>query len=316
MILADTLLPQISALSPIIISLNFLFGPLLFLYMCAYVLSNWNYRRIIWLHSLPFLFSITILIPGNSSIISERTIWFVLHCHGVVYAFLTVRLLLGYRKRIMQNLSQYNRDRYTWLLIVVFTYLSTWALALLRLFMELVFEVRSSELLFLTPLLGTLTIYVYGYYSLIHGEILTPDPGSEKMEKQKGKETEERLQELKMTMQLYMEEKKPWKDPGLSLNLLSEQIEIPMYLISKILKSDDKNFFTYVNSYRIRYIQEEMARFNPKDKTILDLAYEAGFGSKSTFNSVFKSQTGLTPSQYKKKVRISANSNHLKKLDD
>jgi AraC-like DNA-binding protein len=62
-----------------------------------------------------------------------------------------------------------------------------------------------------------------------------------------------------------------------------------------------KNFFTFINEYRVKDV---ISRFgNPEnDKfTILAIAYDSGFNSKTTFNSIFKSQTGMTPSQYREK---------------
>jgi len=63
-----------------------------------------------------------------------------------------------------------------------------------------------------------------------------------------------------------------------------------------------RNFFTFINEYRVR---EVISRINdPKFQhyTILAIAFDSGFNSKSTFNSIFKSYTGKTPSQYRSDI--------------
>jgi AraC-like DNA-binding protein len=61
------------------------------------------------------------------------------------------------------------------------------------------------------------------------------------------------------------------------------------------------NFYDYINSFRVQKAKELLKSPKYKDQTILSLAFEAGFNSKTTFNTVFKKATGLTPSQFAKK---------------
>ncbi len=76
----------------------------------------------------------------------------------------------------------------------------------------------------------------------------------------------------------------------------------PKLLSQAINEGLGKNFFEFINRYRI----EEAKRLltDPADKkiTVLEVLYQVGFNSKSSFNTVFKKQTGLTPSEFKKKV--------------
>ena len=62
-----------------------------------------------------------------------------------------------------------------------------------------------------------------------------------------------------------------------------------------------KSFFTFINEYRVK---EVIARFSDRRNdnfTILAIAFDSGFNSKTTFNAIFKTQTGLTPSRYREK---------------
>jgi len=61
-----------------------------------------------------------------------------------------------------------------------------------------------------------------------------------------------------------------------------------------------KNFYTFVNEYRVEAFIERVNQPESKHLSLLGLAFECGFRSKSSFNEFFKSHTGLTPSRYRR----------------
>lgn len=100
-----------------------------------------------------------------------------------------------------------------------------------------------------------------------------------------------------------MEEEKVFLDPDLSLQKLSQQLHVHYNHLSQIInKHLGKSFNDYINSYRIEEARKMLADPAESQKTILEIAYDMGFYSKSVFNTAFKKFTGMTPSQYKKKV--------------
>jgi TolB-like protein/AraC-like DNA-binding protein len=106
---------------------------------------------------------------------------------------------------------------------------------------------------------------------------------------------------LKSKLDEIMNKEKPYLDPTISLSDIAELANCSPNQLSQLLNEKiGKNFYDYVNDYRLRYFQELVK--NPKNKqfTFLSLAYESGFNSKTTFNSFFKRSTGLTPSEYLK----------------
>ena len=97
----------------------------------------------------------------------------------------------------------------------------------------------------------------------------------------------------------FMNDKQPYLDNDLTLDTLAKSIGLSSHHLSEILnKQANKNFYQFVNEYRIKFICERIV-VEPNSK-ILDLAMAAGFSSKSTFNAVFKQMKGVTPSQYRK----------------
>jgi AraC-like DNA-binding protein len=97
-----------------------------------------------------------------------------------------------------------------------------------------------------------------------------------------------------------MEEKKPFLESSFSLPGLARKIHASPHHLSQILNDClKKNFFEYTAEYRIREAQEILR--NPRYNHIMmeEIAERVGYNSKSAFNTAFKKQTGLTPSQFK-----------------
>lgn len=103
---------------------------------------------------------------------------------------------------------------------------------------------------------------------------------------------------LKSELEELMVREKPYLDQRLNLTDVAEMIDCSQNQLSQLLNEIiGKNFYDYMNEYRLKYFHE-LTR-NPKNKqfTFLSLAYESGFNSKTTFNSFFKKSTGVTPSE-------------------
>jgi len=100
-------------------------------------------------------------------------------------------------------------------------------------------------------------------------------------------------------LEALMEEQRPYLNPGLSLGELADLAKTPSHHLSKLINDQfGKNFFDYINSHRIKSFQERIEKGDHHERTILSLALEAGFNSKTAFNRAFKKQTGLTPREY------------------
>ncbi len=119
--------------------------------------------------------------------------------------------------------------------------------------------------------------------------------------------TEERIQVLSDRLIHLMEESKIYENPNLKLDDLAHKMSIPSYLLSQVIRFGlGKNFYDLINTYRVRQVQELLADPGHEHETILDVAFQAGFNSKSSFNLAFKKITGQTPSEYRKSVSPSA----------
>jgi AraC-like DNA-binding protein len=101
----------------------------------------------------------------------------------------------------------------------------------------------------------------------------------------------------------YMEQKKPYLDPELSLSNLAKALEMSRSQLSQLINEGvGENFYDFVNKYRVEEVKRLMTDFKAKNFNLYGIALEAGFKSKSTFNLIFKRFTGLTPTEYRKNI--------------
>ncbi|MFA8434472.1 MAG: helix-turn-helix domain-containing protein [Marinifilaceae bacterium] len=97
---------------------------------------------------------------------------------------------------------------------------------------------------------------------------------------------------------------KPYLNPDLSIQELAEQVKIPSRIISDVVNNIiGQNFNDYVNNYRVEEYKKLSEDSSKDHYTVLALGYEAGFKSKTTFNTAFKKFTGNTPSEYRKAIK-------------
>lgn len=134
-------------------------------------------------------------------------------------------------------------------------------------------------------------IFWLGYFVILKQEYFTgiaPNILSEKTEIHY-----EKLLQLMHTEKLY-------KNPDLTLNLLAKKTQLSNGYLSQIInQKGSKNFYEFINTYRVEEVKDNLLDPKYAHYSIFGLALEAGFKSKSTFNSAFKKLTGLTPSAFK-----------------
>ena len=139
-----------------------------------------------------------------------------------------------------------------------------------------------------------LQTFMYMSYPELFHVPLVPEP-----ELQAKALPKEELDDLKAKLDRFMRSGKPYLNARLTIEDLAEAMHLNTPTLSGLINEGyGKNFFDYINEYRI----EEFIRLSGNDKyknyTFLAVAFEAGFNSKTTFNRVFKKHTGKTPREY------------------
>ncbi len=127
------------------------------------------------------------------------------------------------------------------------------------------------------------------------------DPTPEKY--QNSNLSEGRLFELADKIAQVFERDKIYLNPNLNSEQLAKAIGIPTYQLSQVVNIGlQTTFFDLLSRYRIEEVKKRLASEESSDETILNIAIESGFNSKSSFNSAFKKITGMTPSTYRKLI--------------
>jgi AraC-like DNA-binding protein len=89
--------------------------------------------------------------------------------------------------------------------------------------------------------------------------------------------------------------------PELTIQELAEKINIPKHHLTYIINTGlHKNFFNFINEYRVEEFKHRALDPENDHLTLLAIAFDCGFNSKSSFHNIFKNITGQTPSEFKK----------------
>ncbi|TQV85073.1 helix-turn-helix domain-containing protein [Aliikangiella coralliicola] len=131
-------------------------------------------------------------------------------------------------------------------------------------------------------------------------ELFKPDLVRPKVKYQNTNVTDALAEDINRQLLVQMKSAKLYQQNDLSLTSLAEILEVSPHALSQVInESLNCNFYDFVNSYRIK---EALRLLELPDKklSILDIAMEVGFNSKSSFYTAFKKNVGLTPSQYRK----------------
>jgi AraC-like DNA-binding protein len=153
------------------------------------------------------------------------------------------------------------------------------------------------------------TLYFLGYIAIHQPEVfripaqvtflgtVQDEPSNPKTKTQEM--PDENIQLLKAKIEAYMQRNKPHINPRLTLNDLADKLKIQPHTVSKVINDGfNKNFFDFINSYRIEEFKGRMTDPKFKNFTLLSIAFDCGFNSKTAFNRSFKKLTNQTPKEY------------------
>lgn len=98
----------------------------------------------------------------------------------------------------------------------------------------------------------------------------------------------------------YVLENEPFLEPSLTIQELAKQVSIPVRDLSVLINHHmNQHFFDFINEYRIQKAMQILKDPSKKKLTILEILYEVGFNSKSSFNTAFKKHTNQTPTEFR-----------------
>jgi AraC-like DNA-binding protein len=294
-----------------------LYGPIIYLYAQGVIFRDFKLSVESLLHLIPFLLLVITLLtlgdqtPGTSEemIINGLPWQFYLvssfmYAHIFVYLGLTYKSLLNYRKIIKNKYSQIDQINLDWLSFSLKTFGLITLISLIHNFIALV-ENRSVFMVTLVLLLIFIFYFVNHVIlkALRQPEIFAGITQNETTKYLGSNLTQDKIEEYKNQLLELLNSEKPFLDPQVSLADLSEKLSISTKHLSQVInQSFNKSFFDFINSYRIQEARQILKESRDDKLTVLEVMYQAGFNSKSSFNTAFKKETGQTPSEFRKMI--------------
>jgi AraC-like DNA-binding protein len=293
---------------------RFLMAPFLYISVLYFTSLDKRFgKKILW-HFLPFLifiiFRFPFFITGRNIEFSYsvgRIVFFILQMtlplQAIIYWYLSFSKLQKHMKNIRQFSSSTEEIDLSWLkyfLLVLILIVVAW-------FNLIFFDLK--KLIQLTPFLYLSCVFFLAYFSLQQKEVFDfnkKDLNDLSIIKAYKKEnpkrvSEKRLKELDEKLRMLIDLEKVYLENDLSLPKLAKSMNASCnetsFLINELY---DDNFYNFVNKYRVEEAKKVLLSDKYNQLNILGIAYEAGFNSKTTFNTTFKKYTGVSPTAFVK----------------
>jgi AraC-like DNA-binding protein len=300
------------------IPLPLLHGPFLYLYTVA--LTNQQYKKKInILHFIPFALALLSLFPffvlpfsqkikvyqeeGKSYELLNSVIFFAIILSGIFYTIISLQKLEKHRKAIGEQFSSTEKINLKWLSYLILGLSVIWVLVFFRID-KYIFSAVVFYVLFI------------GYFGIKQVDIFTnvvpqiPDENEidvqpEKIKYEKSKISSEEVSAIQKKLSVLIQTEKTYTDPELTLSDLAQKINVHPNTLSQIINSvEQKSFYEYINDLRVEEFKKLIAIPHNQKFTLLSLAFESGFNSKTAFNRNFKKATNLSPTEYLKQANI------------
>ena len=302
----------------------YLYGPLFLLYAGLISKKKERIRATDLLHFIPVFAVYCIIAPvflysGEEKIIfinniSNRSliyhiIDFFIPIQGITYTILTIKTVADYNRELKNTYSTIDLINLNWLKYLTFGLTIVWSIVVLAYIAHIFLEHSSWYSLFLNFSLSAL-IYSIGYMGLKQPEIfLYPSSlQSEKTAKYKRSGlSDDNAEGIKRKLIGLMESEKPYLSKDLTLQKLAERLKISSHNLSEVINTKmHLTYYDFINQYRVEEFKNRLAEPNSEQFNLISIAFDSGFQSKGTFNTIFKKFTGMTPSEYKIKLYTSS----------
>lgn len=250
----------------------------------------------------------------------------LLAVHGLTYVIMAFLKVRTYRARAVQFFSYKEKVSLNWLNTLLIINFGIWGIVIINQGISLSGHRQGAETYVYT--LVAIWIFIIGYFGFNQPEIFPdrsnpvnpadsapPGPGarSDTTESESGffeggekyaktKLSDARKEEIRDRLLTYMAEK-PWLESTLTIKDISNNTGFPIHHISQVINDVFReNLFSFINRHRLDEAKLRLSDPKLRDINVLHIALACGFNSKSSFNSIFKQHTGVTPSEYRKRA--------------
>lgn len=273
--------------------------PLLFLY----IIRTLNYRLKSWyiLLIIPFITELT-------GIISEM----VYYIAGILFMLYILHILNKHRQQLGDFYSDTENKTLSWIRSIIYIFLFFYLFWTIEDIVSLQFEFVREYFALASSFLTLAMIYWIGHNGFHQPHIINASiETSEEKQSSKPKEdilpkenineeSKEHSANIFQQLTQKVKDEKLFLQKDITIRSLSHQLNINEKEFSKLIKiHTQKNFYHYINQFRIEEFKRLVKTEKANQLSLLGLSEEAGFCSRSTFYSIFKTSEGITPKQYK-----------------
>ncbi|MEO0570597.1 MAG: AraC family transcriptional regulator [Bacteroidota bacterium] len=291
-------------------------GPTLFLYIKSQTESDFKLKMSALFHYIPFVF-ITLYfllfyhihdITEKQALLSSQRIYQFSVTNGLsifisiqvfAYNLGSIFTLEYYAKNCKSTKSEVLK-RIRWNRFIIYGYFSA---CLINVTGKVLYAVSFIDSVNHYMHISGLVFLLY-FTTILGNALLGSHFGSRIIKMSSEKYSPKEYEALKLTLETYLENKKPFLQFKLSLKELAQNIGSSQRLLSNFINSyEHTTFQDYINRYRVVEAKKLITENIDTGKTILEIVYESGFNSKSAFNAAFKKHAKTTPTLFKKSLQ-------------
>lgn len=297
-----------------------LYGPLIYLY-CRKVVFDKPLLATDLIHLSPLLICYLLNIDALLYYHEEFRLWIVgasaptrrvwlseylLFGFAVCYIFASALVIRRYQKQASDTLSNFNPSIFKWLRLLIGSFILIWLMKAIMGFTHF----ATSEMLILSDAMIVIMIYFIALAQWRSPKLFTVENSSGAEQRHfesansepNGGIDDDTRAKLFDAVKTQIEQQFLYRDSELTLTKLADSTGISTHHLSEVLNQyAGKNFNQFVNAYRVDEVCERLGLSD--SSKVLDIALEAGFSSKSTFNTIFKKFKGLTPTQFRQQLK-------------
>ncbi|AQG81323.1 helix-turn-helix domain-containing protein [Spirosoma montaniterrae] len=300
-----------------------LFGPLLYLHTQSVIYRDFRLKFYHIAHALPFflltgfmLFGFHSLSAGQQqqmlrTIIAEqlpRTFYLgtaFIFCHFITYLTVSLRLIRRYRHTLVNQFSAVQNKNLNWLASTILFFLMFVGLSSLRSVIVQTPLARHQWLILAGLLLALLWFINRFLLKALRSPDLFAGLTTDQLAESDRPASLPATDHAPLLEQLatYMQVQQPYLEPELTLDDLARQLNVrPKALSTALNEGLGQHFFDYINRYRVDAAKHLLTNSPDPKLTVLEVMYQVGFNSKSSFNTLFRKYTGQTPSAFRKSI--------------
>jgi AraC-like DNA-binding protein len=247
--------------------------------------------------------------PYFTLLIKSLEVIAIVYC--VVVFAISIRNITRFEKLLQNQFAEIERRSLLWIKNILLKVALLLALWIVPYVFAAINETNANQYMY--PLWIGMTVVVYwlawsmfsrrDLFEYTPPQILEPaeTPSTSEAQIIKEKTNLEKWEQHYAELTRLMEEENLYLDFDISMSSLAEKMQLSNGYLSQIInQKTGLNFYDYINQYRVAEVKRRLKHPAFTHLSIYGLAMDCGFKSKSTFNSVFKKMTGLTPTEYRK----------------